>query len=149
MGENNGAARGAEASRSPADREALLRTAAWAFADDRPPLPTPEQVVRFEAEVLGPARDWCAARADKVRAGWVAAVRRSVEVLVQPHDPRFDRAFDEQVYELEMVLRRAGWPVRVTTIAPEDPDDVSDCLNPAQAVQVYAQRRPAPAESRA
>lgn len=150
MGETNGVYRAADqGGAAPAvDREAVLRVAAWAFADHRPPLPTPEQVARFEAEVLRPVREWCAARADKVRTCHVAAVRRRIEAFVICHDPRFDLAFDNEAAALDLALFRAGWSVQVTTIPPENPDDPSDYFNPAEAVEVYANRRPAPAESR-
>lgn len=148
MGENNGAGRpGSEAAR---DREALLRAAGWAFVHERPPVPTADELRRFEADFLRPVREWCEAHADKVSACYVDTPRRKVEVFVVRRRLEPDRALEDDMIALSSQLcRSVGWYVFVNSVFNDDPDEQSGTFDPDNALVAYGVRRPTPAEGRA
>lgn len=134
-----------------ADRDALVRAAAWTFADHRPSLPTPEQVACFEAGFVRPVREWCEARADKVMTCYVASSRRKeVEVFVVRRRTGYDPALEDDMIGLQARLTEIGWGrVWVDSVFSDDPDEQAGVFKPGEALVVYGVRRSAPAEGRA
>ena len=69
-----------------------------------------------------------------------------VQVFVLTTALRFDFDLAEAVAALEMRLAKAGWRVGVSQLPSADEESLSTFFNLEGALEVYAQRGPAPQE---
>jgi hypothetical protein len=105
--------------------------------------PTAEQ---FQSEFVKPVREWCAARADKVAGCYVPLPTGYIRVFVVTNSRRYDFELGEEVAALERQLAYAGWRASVMQLPAAAPESQAAFFNPETALEVYAQRGPAPAE---
>jgi hypothetical protein len=105
-----------------------------------------ERVFRFTEEVLLPLHRWCLERSDRVSACYLPQPTGNIKVFVVGTSRRFDFDLAEEVAALELRLARSGWRIGVVLLPASDEEALATFFNAEGALEVYAQRGPAPQE---
>lgn len=132
---------------TPKDRDIFLISAERATEACRHAVLAAERIKRFESDFLVPLYEWCVAHQDKVRACFIPIPERNIQVFILTNLPQFDFDLAPEVAGLELTLARGGWRVGVTQLPDADEEALTTFVNPEGALEVYAQRGPAPQES--
>ncbi len=129
---------------TPEDQDVFFISAEKATEACREAVRVEERVARFKRGFLLPLHDWCVVNAERLSACYVPRPAGHVQVFVVTSSPRFDFELAEEVAALEMRLAKAGWRVGVSQLPRAD--ELSTFFNLEGALEVYAQRGPAPQE---
>jgi hypothetical protein len=132
---------------TPKDRSVFLISAEKATEACRDALRREEGIERFESDFLIPLHDWCLAHADRVSACYIPLPGSHIQVFVVTNSRRFDLDLGVEMAELELNLARRGWRVGVSQLPETDDESLATFFNSDGALEVYAQRGPAPQES--
>ena len=133
---------------TPKDRSLFLISAERATEACRDAVRREEGIARFESKFLVPLHEWCVAHEGRVRACYVPLPMGHLQVFVVTTSPQFDFDLAEEIAALELRLSRGGWRVRVVQLPEADERSLATFFNPEGALEVYAQRGPAPEEGR-
>jgi hypothetical protein len=131
---------------TPKDRDIFLISATRAAEACREAVRVDQRVRQFESEFLVPLHSWCKARAGKIRACYLPLPVGHLQVFAVTNSPTYDFALGEEMAALEGELARAGWRVGVSQLPATDPATQETFFSPEGALEVYAERGPAPAE---
>jgi hypothetical protein len=132
---------------TPKDRSIFLISAEKATEACRSAVQLSERIERFETEVLVPLHDWCVAHEDRVMACYIPLPGNHLQVFIATNSPTFDFDLAAEVASLELTIARSGWRVSVSQLPQADEETLATFFSPEGALQVYAQREPAPQES--
>jgi hypothetical protein len=105
-----------------------------------------EQIERFQEKFLLPLHRWYAARADKVAGCYVPRPSGFIRVFIVTNSRRYDFELGKEVAALERELFHAGWRVGVMQLPATEDSPFGGFFDPEGALEVYAQRGPAPQE---
>jgi hypothetical protein len=132
---------------TPKDRDVFFISAARATEACREAVQQDKRIENFQSEILVPLNEWCVAREDRVRACYIPAVPgRQLQVFIVTRLPRFDFALAAEVATLELRLARSGWRVGVSQLPDADEESLATFFSAEGALEVYAEREPAPQE---
>ena len=131
---------------TPKDRDIFFMSARRATEACREAVREAQAIGRFESEFLVPLHDWCVAHAGKVRACYIPLPTGHIQVFVVTANTRYDFPLGEEIAALELRLSRAGWRVGVTQLPDAEGGALETFFSPEGALEVYAERGPAPAE---
>lgn len=131
---------------TPQDRDIFFISAQRAIEACREAVHVEESIKRFESAFLVPVHDWCEAHANKVLACYLPVPAGSLRLFVLTTSPKYDFQLGEALAALELKLSRAGWMVSVSQIPAAEDESLGTFFSPEGALEVYAQRGPAPAE---
>ena len=131
---------------TPQDRDIFFISATRATEACRGAVLADQKFERFENEFLFPLNEWCEKHADKVKACYVPLPTGQLQVFVVTNSPRYDFELGEELASLELRLSQAGWRIGISQLPEADGDSLATFCNPEGALEVYAQRGPAPEE---
>jgi hypothetical protein len=127
---------------TPKDRSIFLISAEKATEACRDALRREEGIARFESEFLVPLHDWCVQHAGHVRACYIPVPGAQIQVFIVTNAVPFDLDLAANIAGLELSLARSGWRVGVLQLPAAEEE--TTFFNLEGALEVYAQRRPAP-----
>jgi hypothetical protein len=131
---------------TPKDRDIFLISAEKATEACRSAVRLDERIERFESEFLVPLHEWCVAHERRVRACYIPLPAGHIQVFIVTTSTQFDFDLAAEVAALELKLARSGWRVGVSQLPNADDESLATFFNPEGALEVYAQRGPAPQE---
>jgi hypothetical protein len=129
---------------TPEDQDIFFISAEKATQACREAVKTEERIAAFKALFLLPLHDWCAKHAERVAACYLPLPAGHIQAFIVTASPRFDFGLAEEIAGLELELARAGWRVSVSQVPAAEDRALATFFNPEGALEVYAQRRPAP-----
>jgi hypothetical protein len=129
---------------TPKDKSIFLISAEKATEACRNAVRVEERIQLFETEFLFPLHDWCMRRMARLRGCYVPVPRAGIQVFIVTASPQFDFDLGEEIAQLELKLAQGGW--RVSIVQLPDTQELETFFNPDGALQVYAERGPAPQE---
>jgi hypothetical protein len=129
---------------TPEDQDLFFLSAAKATEACREAVRDEERVAAFKEKFLLPLHKWCVGHADRVSACYLPRPAGHIQAFIVTSSPRFDFGLAEEIAALERDLARAGWRVGVSQVPAVEDRSLATFFNPEGALEVYAQRRPAP-----
>lgn len=132
----------------PPDQDIFFLSAEKATEACKHAVQVQERVGRFKAEILVPLYKWCVAHSDRVRACYIPVPGVNIKIFIVTSSPAFDFDLAHEIAALEMDLAKAGWYVAVSQLPNADEETMETFFSKEGALEFYAQREPAPEESR-
>jgi hypothetical protein len=133
---------------TPKDRDIFLISAEKATEACRNAVHLDQRIKRFQSEILIPLNAWCQAHQDRVMTCYIPLPGDHLQVFILTNCTQFDFDLAAEMAALELKLARDGWRVGVSQLPKADDESLTTFFSPEGALQVYAQREPAPQESR-
>ncbi len=131
----------------PRDRDIFFISAEKATEACRKEMQHVERFKQFESEFLVPLHDWCIAHAGRVLACYLPMPGSNISVFVVTNSVQFDFELASEVAALERKLAQRGWRVGISQLPNADEKSLATFFSNEGALEVYAQRGPAPDES--
>jgi hypothetical protein len=132
---------------TPKDRSIFLISAEKATEACRHAVELNERIEVFETGVLHPLHEWCLAHKNRVMACYIPVPGNHIQVFIVTNSPEFDFDLAGEVAALELKIAQSGWRIGVSQLPRVDDETLATFFRPEGALEVYAQREPAPQES--
>jgi hypothetical protein len=133
---------------TPEDQDLFCISAARATEACRDAVRKDGRIKWFKTEILLPLHEWCVARSGQVAACYIPVPAGQIQVFVVTTSIRFDFSLAHEIADFERKLAGGGLMIGISQLPAADEGSLATFFNPQGALEVYAQREPAPGEGR-